>query len=235
MAYQRNASDIVYDFICAKIRDGEWAAGSRIWTEKELSANLGVSKIAVRSAVGMLVAASVLRRKQGSGTFVEENAGGVIIMHNPTHTPNIQELLEILQFRMFFEVNNVELFIHNASSEDFAALQRVHDKLIACDPDSDIFYRLDFEFHKLLAEGTHNSYISRIYEIIHDTLQQNLQFLHKIIGPSSALEYHPLIIKYIQKKDTEIAPLLMRRHMEHAIREIMNLTNFDEDASMQCK
>ena len=231
MAYQRNASDIVYDFICAKIRDGEWGPGSKIWTEKEISAHLGVSKIAVRSAVGMLVAASVLRRKQGSGTYVEEAATGVVIMHNPTHVPNITELVEILQFRMFFEVNNVELFIQNATEEDFSALQAAHDRLIACDQDSEIFYRLDFEFHKLLAEGTHNSYISRIYEIIHDTLQQNLQFLHQIIGPSSALEYHPLIMKYIQKKDAEIAPLLMRRHMEHAINEIMIHTDYDTNAA----
>lgn len=226
MAYQRNASDIVYDFICAKIRDGEWTPGTKIWTENELAAHLGVSKIAVRSAVGMLVAASVLRRKQGSGTFVEDTPSGVVIMHNPTHVPNLTELVEILQFRMFFEVNNVELFIQNATKSDFRALQDIHNKLIACDPDSEVFYRLDFEFHKQLAEGTHNSYISRIYEIIHDTLQQNLQFLHQIIGPSSALEYHPLIMKYIQKKDADIAPLLMRRHMEHAINEIMNHTSY---------
>ena len=230
MAYQRNASDIVYDFICAKIRDGEWSPGSKIWTEKEISAHLGVSKIAVRSAVGMLVAASVLRRKQGSGTFVEENAGGVVIMHNPTHVPNVQELVEILQFRLFFEVSNVELFIQNANEDDLAALQTVHDQLIACNRDSEVFYQLDFEFHKLLAEGTHNSYISSIYELIHDTLQQNLQFLHQIIGPSSALEYHPLIMKYIKKKDAEIAPLLMRRHMEHAIEEILTHANSEQES-----
>lgn len=222
MAYQRNASDIVYDFICSKIRSGEWAPGNKIWTEREIAAHLSISKIAVRSAVGMLVAAGVLRRKQGSGTFVEETAGGVVIMHNPTHVPNLQELVEIMQFRLFFEVSNVELFIKNAGKEDYESLQEIHNKLIACNRDSENFYRLDFEFHKLLAEGTHNSYISRIYELINDTLQQNLQFLHQIIGPSSALEYHPLIMKYIQKKDMEIAPLLMRRHMEHAIEELMS-------------
>lgn len=228
MAYQINASDIVYDFICTKIRDGEWSPGCKIWTEKEISTHLGVSKIAVRSAVGMLVAAGVLRRKQGSGTFVEETAGGVVIMHNPTHVPNIQELVEIMQFRLSFEVSNVELFIKNANFDDFSALQTIHDQLIACDRDSESFYQLDFEFHKLLAEGTHNSYVSRIYELIHDTLQQNLQFLHQIIGPSSALEYHPLIMKYIQKKDTDIASLLMRRHMENAIDEILTYTSAEQ-------
>lgn len=220
MAYQINASDLVYDFICDKIKNGEWRPGDKIWTERELSEHLGVSKIAVRSAVGMLVAAGVLRRKQGSGTYVEENAGGAVIMQSPAYTPGIEELVEIMQFRLFFEVSNVEMFIQNANEEDYAALQAIHEEMLACKPDSRPFNKLDFDFHKRLAKGTHNSYVIQIYDLINDALHANMQLLHSAIGPGSALEFHPLILKYIQKRDSEIAPLLMRRHMENALEEI---------------
>lgn len=66
MAYQNNATQMVYDLICDKIKSREWMPNDKIWTEQELSQALNVSRVAVRQAVDRLVEISVLKRVQGS-------------------------------------------------------------------------------------------------------------------------------------------------------------------------
>lgn len=50
----------------------EWAAGSRIPTEKELAAEYSVSQITVRQALARLAAEGLVERYQGRGTFVSQ-------------------------------------------------------------------------------------------------------------------------------------------------------------------
>lgn len=59
--------------ILAGIRTGDFAPGKQIPTERELCVRLGVSRITVRSALASLAQEGVLRRRAGSGTFVNEN------------------------------------------------------------------------------------------------------------------------------------------------------------------
>ena len=70
MAYPNNATQMVYDLICDKIKSREWMPNDKIWTEQELSQALNVSRVAVRQAVDRLFEISVLKRGQGSGTYV---------------------------------------------------------------------------------------------------------------------------------------------------------------------
>ena len=53
-----------------------------------------------------------------------------------------------------------------------------------------------------------------------ESLLSNQERLHKIIGPEVALEYHPQIIKYILRKDCELASIMMRRHLEETVRQV---------------
>jgi ABC-type glycerol-3-phosphate transport system substrate-binding protein len=53
-----------------RIREGEFRAGKRLPTEKELCQEFGVSRITVRQALSELINEGLLFRRQGSGTFV---------------------------------------------------------------------------------------------------------------------------------------------------------------------
>ncbi len=49
---------------------GEWKPGERIPTETQLAERFGVAVFTIRAGIGDLVAANILVRKQGKGTFV---------------------------------------------------------------------------------------------------------------------------------------------------------------------
>ncbi|MGE4485009.1 MAG: GntR family transcriptional regulator [Oscillospiraceae bacterium] len=74
MAYIKNASELARKFVQGKIESGDWKPGDKIWTESQLSKTLGISRTAVRQALDNFVDHSVLRRVQGSGTYLNSNS-----------------------------------------------------------------------------------------------------------------------------------------------------------------
>ena len=219
MAYTTNATELVYDFICDKIRNMQWQEGDKIWTEQKFCEELGVSRVAVRQAIDKLVATSTLKKIQGSGTYVQES-NPIALIAVPTHIITDEELLDIIRFRVYFDSTNVKQFLKYAREEDYWHLEQVHERLMNCDRASDDFYKYDFEFHRAIADGTGNFYVKQIYTMLMESLLSNQERLHKIIGPEVALEYHPQIIKYILRKDCELASIMMRRHREETVRQV---------------
>jgi len=76
---QRNVADSmqaqVESFILDKIELGEWAIGSKIPSERELSLQLDVSRTTVRNAMQSLTDRDLFDRKIGQGTFVKRKPG----------------------------------------------------------------------------------------------------------------------------------------------------------------
>lgn len=71
----------VKDFILEKIKSGEFQPGGKIPTERELSAELGISRNTVSAAYKELLLEDVLEARQGRGTFVKvvsDHVGGEV-------------------------------------------------------------------------------------------------------------------------------------------------------------
>ncbi len=58
------------EFIRERIRNGEWAPGTAIPSERELCERHGVSRMTARQSISLLVDEGLLYREQGKGTFV---------------------------------------------------------------------------------------------------------------------------------------------------------------------
>lgn len=67
----------VEEFIYKKIENGEWSIGTKIPSERELSATLDVSRTTVRNAILLLTTRGLFTRKTGQGTFVKRIPGSV--------------------------------------------------------------------------------------------------------------------------------------------------------------
>lgn len=66
----------VRDTLLERIADGTWKPGAIIPNEHDLARQLGVSAGTVRKALDLLEAERVVTRRQGRGTFVNDQASG---------------------------------------------------------------------------------------------------------------------------------------------------------------
>lgn len=64
----------VGDRILQCLADGEWKPGGQLPTEGQLAERFGVAVFTIRAGIGDLVAANILVRKQGKGTFVARHS-----------------------------------------------------------------------------------------------------------------------------------------------------------------
>ncbi len=99
-----------------QIRTGVLRPGDRVESENELGARFGVSRLTVQRAMRDLVAEGLLRRVQGSGTFVSEAAPGFPLVE-------VRDLAAEIRTRG--ATPGVEVLLHRrerASPEDGALL-----------------------------------------------------------------------------------------------------------------
>ena len=67
---RRSLVDLAVEDIGQRLAAGQWPVDSRIPTEPELAALLGISRNTVREAVRVLLYAGLLEVRQGDGTYV---------------------------------------------------------------------------------------------------------------------------------------------------------------------
>lgn len=93
----------IKDRLIQALQEGEWEPGSALPSEPKLAARYGVSVATIRAAIGSLVAARVLARKQGKGTFVSlhEERHSIYQFFHVVRNDGVKDLpkSEILSFR----------------------------------------------------------------------------------------------------------------------------------------
>ncbi|MBR1821046.1 MAG: FadR family transcriptional regulator [Clostridia bacterium] len=219
MSYSMGATDHALDYICQRIRSGEWAEGSKIPTEDQLCAQLDMSRIAVRQAIEKLASLSVLTKIQGSGTYV--NADKDVSIMGLIYFPVTKErLLTVLEFRRMFDPYNTQLFINSATPEELARLEENYRNMEAAGRAGREaeFHRFDHEFHDLIARGTHNMMFVKLSEMLTELLMYYQSEEKHNLGFDHALKYHKLILEAIQEKNEELAFIYCRIHIDNAIR-----------------
>ena len=63
---------VIKQYLEQQIKTAQWVAGQRIPTEQSLAETFAVSRMTARRAVQELADKGVLKRTQGSGTFVAD-------------------------------------------------------------------------------------------------------------------------------------------------------------------
>jgi DNA-binding FadR family transcriptional regulator len=221
-----NVSDKVYRMIKEKIINGEWKPGMKIASENQLAEELGVSRMSVREAMEKLVALDVIFKKRGEGTFVSDLNSAIYLNGLiPLVLINPDSLIDILEFRSIIEVGSTKLCAERCTKEDIELLQETYERMKKFKDDADKFYKADFEFHMIIAKGSNNSLIIKINSILTDLLTYHQKEMYKYLGPKGGIEEHIKIIDAIKDRDSELAALLMQRHIHRTLDEIKNIYN----------
>ena len=139
------------------IRSGRFRVGDRVPTEPELTAELGMSRTAVREAVRALTFAGVLRVRQGDGTYVTslEPAQLLRSVGVALDLSSVETLAELYAIRRILEPEATAMAAVRMTASDLHDL-RGHLAAMADARSAEEFVTADAEFHDVIAGAAGN-------------------------------------------------------------------------------
>lgn len=217
-------SDIVFKTIQDKIFSGEWKPGEKIMSEPQLCKELNVSRVSVREAIEKLATLDIISKRQGEGTFVNDLKPSIYLNSLiPMITLDKDNYLDILEFRLITEPKTARLCAEKCSDTIIEEIEEIYEKMIKDQHDIQKFTEEDLNFHMKIAEGSGNSLIIKVNEILRNLLEYHQMSLYKTLGPSGGLKEHKLIAEAIRNRDSELADIYTARHIQRTINDIKSI------------
>jgi DNA-binding FadR family transcriptional regulator len=186
--------------------------GDKLPTERELAAQLHVSRATVRAALQDLESKHLLERTQGRGTMVAEPPAPVNELY--ARLANLDRAQQdVAELRGAVEPLVAELAALRASAADLIQLQDVlagsNEHL---SPEEAL--RLDVQFHTLLAQAARNQLMATVLTMTSSwTADVRLRSHSTLEGRRSSIEGHRHILEAIQLRDATAAGIAMRDHL----------------------
>jgi DNA-binding FadR family transcriptional regulator len=186
--------------------------GDKLPTERELAAQLSVSRGTVRSALQDLESKHLLERAPGRGTRVAAPPAGVSELYARLSGVD-QAQQDVAELRGSMEPLVAELAALRSSAADLIQLQ---DVLNASNehlsPEEAL--RLDIQFHTLLAQAARNQLMATVLTLTSSwTTDVRLRSHSTIEGRRSSIDGHRHILDAIQSRDATGAGIAMRDHL----------------------
>jgi DNA-binding FadR family transcriptional regulator len=166
LAPARNLSGAVVERITGEIRSGRLAPGSKLPTEQELMAAMGVSRTVVREAVAALRADGLVQTRQGSGAFVAADTSRVPFRIDPDGLSSIEDVLEVMELRLAIEVEAAALAAERVTPEGLAPVGRALRAIEAAIRRGEGAISEDFAFHRAIAEASGNARFAELLEFL---------------------------------------------------------------------
>jgi GntR family transcriptional regulator, transcriptional repressor for pyruvate dehydrogenase complex len=209
-------ADRVYEQIAVRIASGEFRANTKLPSENDLSAILGVSRPILRLALQKLRTEGIIVARQGAGNFVRDRAG-TVLSFSPVET--IADIQRCYEFRLTIEPIAAR---EAARRSDAQARDKMTDALeLLQDATRNKRHRedADFSFHLAVAEGSNNHYFSSTMLALREHIYVGMH-MHglSLMGAQTKLQHvlgeHRSIYDAIKNQDLDSAEKLMRRHLE---------------------
>ncbi len=214
-----NIPDRIFNLLKEAIVEGDIAAGSKI-SEPELARAYGISRGPLREAIGRLEACGLVVRKP--------NVGARVV------TLSSEQLLEIFHVREALEGMAARLAAQNMSDDEIADLRGLlgqHNEQIERDAEHAYFQREgDLDFHYRIVQGSHNG---RMIELLCNDLYHLVRLYRYQFGMPSkrgprAFVEHEHIVDAIERRDPEMAELMMRSHVRASRENVERLLREQE-------
>ena len=224
IAVQRLSDTIAHE-LERRILEGALKPGDRLQPERELAAELGVSRPSLREAIQKLVSKGLLHSRQGGGTFVTDRLdagftdpwGEMLRQH-----PNVQA--DLLEFRGMLESEAASLAASRATDIDLQRIGEAYARvegLFAEGPSASVFeeqVKADLAFHQAIAEAAHNVMFGHLtaslFRVTHDHIDRNLRHLRRRDDDWLELrDQHRAIWDGVQGRDPLAAQMAVRRHI----------------------
>ena len=218
----------IFNRIREQVIDGEYAFNEKLPPERTLAEAFGVARGTVRSALAQLQQANLVRKKFGSGTFVNYD-----LRFDHMEIAEETSPTELIETRMAIEIHIVRLVISNATNRDLGKLENALRTVQKYQHNPDQFSVADEAFHMTLAECSKNPLIIWIYRRINDirSHEQWTERKSSILTPEKIALYneqHSKIVRLIARRDMDRAVTQMVQHLHQAKKDILGSVPADQ-------
>ena len=236
----RRLADDVVRRVRALIEEQKLEAGMRLPAERQLAAQLGVSRNSLREALAMLVNEGLLVSRRGGGTFVRWQ-------HETWSEQNIVQPLktlladdpdysfDILEARHAIEASTAWHAAIRATDAEKERIRLCFEATQSEDPD--LASQADVRFHLAIAEASHNVVLLQtmrgFFDLLQSSVKQSRQRMYLVPPVFARLtEQHQAVMEAIFAGDAEGARQAMMAHLGfvHA-----TIKHFDEDQARQAR
>lgn len=169
----RSQTDVVLHGIKKMITDGTLQAGSRLPVEKDLAAELGISRGSLREGVRALCIMGVLETRQGDGTYVTSLDSSLLLapmsfmvdLQTPDGAEHLQSVRRVLESEAA-----ARAALHaqpEALAEAETALAGIEDMSLGDEPvDHRRVLDADLAFHSIIARASSNPALAALIEAL---------------------------------------------------------------------
>jgi GntR family transcriptional repressor for pyruvate dehydrogenase complex len=225
----------IVDYIRDLVERGELTPGTRLPPERELAAQLGVSRTVLREALHTLAALGLVESLHGRGVFI---TGGSVqataqrlslaMGANGAHTQadSVVRIRELFEIRRVLEGAAAEWAAQRATEEQIAEMRAVLTRdreLRSADPvDTRLISELDGRLHALLAASTTNRLLVLLMGSLLDELAAARSKSLLIPGRiQRSLEQHEAVVAAIEAHDPAAARACMIEHLNDVEQAIL--------------
>ncbi|UZN02708.1 FadR/GntR family transcriptional regulator [Cellulomonas sp. S1-8] len=222
--------DVVED-VQRLILDGGLRPGDRLPAEKELAAELGVSRGSLREGVRALVVLGILEARHGDGTYVTDLDPASLLApvafladlpgdHSPLHA--VRATLETEAAGLAaLHMTDAHVARARASLDDMARA------LVTARPDPARMAAADLAFHRAVADGSGNAVLSALLDALagEHARRRIWDDLHELAA-ARTFEQHDAVLAAITSRDPDRARLRMAMHMV-AVEDLLATTSTD--------
>jgi DNA-binding FadR family transcriptional regulator len=208
---------VVMGTLFARIQSGAYPTDSRLPSERALAAELGVSRNTVREALDVLETRKMIRRRQGSGSFViyqsDQSEAPV-----PGSVGERTSPLDHLIVRSIIEPEMTRLAVMNMTPQQLEKLAQTVAQIEAVRTDLNEFIRLEEEFYRKIAGATRNPLLEACYDMTIDVCRQSFRtaLMRKHLTPDRIQDYQTRftsLVNAIATRDVEAAVEITKLHL----------------------
>lgn len=201
------------EVIHQRIQQGSYAIGSALPSQRDLAAQLGISRASLREALTRLAALGLLEIKAGKGVYVISQHSQAAEQWDGEHRVSLKDFY---QLRYVLEGFCALLACEYLTEQDKTILQKHYENLAHAIKEQDwqAASEFDYAFHQHVIELSHNQSIIQ-------TLKMHTEWIKKsqilpFVQPNLAfktIQEHDLILQALFQQDASAAEKAMRAHI----------------------
>ena len=227
----KNKREQIVQILLGAVKTGKYGAGDKLPPERELAADMGISRVVLREAIVALETLGVLEVRTRQGVYVKAPA-----MRNLAENLRFLPFLpaefvpQLMEMRRIIDVPAASLAADRRTQAQLLRIKECLHQLEHLAPVGDDAIgrhaHYEFLFHSLLVEAAHNSILTRVYEGLMSLMEKNNEILHHHLVQDldwapRVVEHHRRIAAAVEEKNASEAAAAMQTHIDESAARIM--------------